>query len=400
MSHDARHETTNAPAVDFGKLMGPALVAALVGLGGCALAFVQNRELFFQSWLYGFMFWVCLTLGCFGLTVLHHTVKGSWGLSVLRLYEAGGGPTMILVMGALFAPIVLGLHSLYHWTHKEEVAKDIILQHKVGYLNEPFFIARAVAYFLVFALISYVLRSSSLRQDRTLDPGEAARRTTLSAPTLVFFVVFVTFAVTDWVMSLDPHWFSTIFGGWFVVGMGLAALAFGTLIVASNAGAKPYVEIVSPKLTRDLGNLMFAFTMLWAYFTLSQFLITWSGNLPEFTTYYYRRGTQAGTEWWNYLGAFNVVCQWLIPFLLLLSPRVKRTTSILWKVALWILVMRAFDLYWNIIPFFGRGFSWTDVAAFVGIGGVWLAVFASQVKNHALLPAHDTRLQEDLAHEH
>lgn len=393
-------QSHDAPSVDFKKLVAPGVVLAVAGLGALGFALTQNRELFFQSYMFGYVFWVCLTLGCFGLTLLHHTVKGTWGLSVLRLYEAGGGPTMLTLFAALIVPIVLGMHDLYHWTHKEAVQADLVLQHKAGYLSEPFWIARVAAFFLICILVASVLRSSSLRQDRTHDPAEQSKRTNLSAPMIVVFVVGVTFLITDLVMSLDPHWFSTIYGIWFVVGQGLAALALGTFIICRFAKAKPYVDVVSPALTRDLGNMMFAFTMLWAYFTLSQFLITWSGNLPEFTTYYYNRGTKPGTEAWNYLGAFNVICQFFLPWTLLLSPRIKRTLPWLMAVAAWIFLMRVSDLYWNVIPYFGRSFHWADLAAFVGLGGVWLAVFGTMASRAALLPAHDTRLQEALHHEH
>lgn len=374
------------------NLVAAGAICAVAGLGALALAFSQGRTVALQSYHFGFIFWICMTLGCFGLTLLHHAVRGSWGLSILRLMEAGGSGMSFLAMAVLFLPIVFGAGDLYVWADPAAVRADEVLQHKSGYLNLGFFALRAAVYFIIWALIAYLLRRSTLRQDRTGDLAEQQYRTNLGTPAIVFFVLSVTFAVTDWVMSLDPRWSSTIYGFWFVIGQALMALAFGTIVVTLSARRRPYSEIVSPQLTRDLGNMMFTCTMVWAYFTLSQFLITWSGNLPEFITYYVRRRTAE----WNYLGAFNVIAQFFIPWTLLLAPKVKARPGLLAAVAIWLLAMRLPDLLWNVVPFYGRAVAWSDFAALVGIGGVWLIVFGLQLRRAPLLPVYDRRLQEAL----
>jgi len=210
---------------------------------------------------------------------------------------------------------------------------------------------------------------------------------------VVFFIV-VTFGFTDWVMSLS-EWYSTIYGVWFAVTGGQAAMALATYIVCRLADRKPYSEVITPALTKDFGNLLFMFTMLWAYISLSQFLIIWSGNLPEEVTFYYNR-FRGGMV---FIGAFLILGQFFLPFLLLLSGKSKRFPVLLRKIALWILFVRFVDMFWQVTPFFRRGLSVADLpsyaldlAAVAGIGGIWLALFFASLRKHALLPAHDTRL--------
>lgn len=390
-SMDTMHEThAEARSANLSRVTGPGALLAVIGFAILIFTFTQNQEQGFQSYLYGWISWLVLTLGCLGVTILHHTIRGSWGLSSLRLFEAGGGPVMIATMAVGFVPVALGAHSLYHWTHADAVKNDPILQHKAPYLNMDRWLIFAAAYFLIWLAYSYFMRKSALIQDRTGEIGEQHKRTNFGAIGLVIFVLTITLASTDWLMSLDPHWFSTIYGVWLLGGMALMAIAFATFIVCFNAERAPYNRIVTPMLTRDLGNLLLAFTMFWAYTSLSQFIITWSGNLPEFTSYYLNR--QDG--YWNILGGINVGLQFFLPFLLLLSPRVKATPRLLMMVAAWIFVMRFSDLAWNIIPFFDRGIMVSDIAALLGFGGLWLAIFGAQVRTAPLLPAHDRRLEE------
>ncbi len=388
--HNKYHNETKLHTVK-----GPALVAAVVGLAACGYSYTLDDKIMLGSYLYALMVWVSLTLGCFGITLLHHVAKGKWGLSLLRIVEAGGGYLNLLAMGALFTPILMNLPTLYKWAIPEVVAHDPVIQHKAIYLNVPFFIGRTVFFFLAWALAAFVLRQSSVRQDTTKDEAETAKRTNIATPMLVFFVLSITSAITDWVMSLDPHWFSTMYGVWFLIGCGLMTMSFCTFILCANKDRAPYKSFVNPDLTKDLGNFMFMFTMLWGYTSLSQYLIIWSGNLPEFISYYVTRRE----GFWNVLGAFNIFSQFFFPFILLLAPRTKAVTSLLIKVAAWIFIIRMSDLYWNIIPDVRTtGFHWTDIAALVGVGGVWFFVFGTEISKAPLTPQYDDRLNEVAHH--
>jgi hypothetical protein len=370
------------------------IAAAIASLGGLLVA---GKTQFFQSYHFAYMVWVCLTLGTFGLTLLHHTVRGIWSLPVLRFAEAGAATLPLMLL--LFVPIVIGLSDIYPWARAEVVLANEHLQHKTLYLNVPFFLVRAAVYFAVWIGLASILRRWSLQQDQTQDETLAQKRTNLSAPGLVLFVLTVTFAMFDWSMSLEPLWQSAIYGAWFIVGQGLSALAFLTVVLLLAARHKPFADVLTPKLMRDLGNMTFAFVILWAYTSISQYLIIWSANLPEEIVYYVKRN-QGG---WQYLSAGLIVLQFFLPFLILLSSRVKRYSSLLLRVMLFILVMRVVDLFWIITPAFGRQtlqVHWLDVTLLATIGGFWLAWFARQVRAAPLLARHDTRLQEAWQYEY
>lgn len=370
------------------------IVALLVSAAGFALA---GKTQFFRSYHYAYIVWMCLTLGTFGLTLLHHTVRGSWGLPILRFLEAGAATLPLMLV--LFLPVLAGLSELYPWARPEVVQANEHLQHKTGYLNVPFFVVRSAVYFAVWIVLATVLRRSSLKQDETGDATLLQQRMNIGAPGLVLFVLTVTFAMIDWVMSLEPLWQSSIYGAWFIVGQGLSAFAFSTTVLLIVARHKPFADVVNPKLTRDLGNLTFAFVILWAYTSVSQFLIMWSANLPEEIVYYLKRN-QGG---WQYISATLILLQFFLPFLLLLSSRVKRYSGLLLKVMVFILVMRVVDLFWIVQPAFGLKsprVHWLDVTLLAGIGGLWLWWFARQVCAAPLLPRHDPRLQEAWLYEH
>jgi len=373
-----------------GALMVPGFLIGILGLAACGYAYTTNPETVLQSYLFGFIFWITVTLGMFGLTLLIHSIRGSWGMSVIRLYEAGGGPASFVTMAILFIPLAIGMSSLYaNWIDPVPGAH---FNHT--WLTQSGFLIRTAIYFLFWILISAILYRSARTQDRTQDPSEAIKRTNLSSPMIVAFVVSVTLCMTDWVMSLAAPWTSTIFGVWFVVSGGLAGLCFGAAVVMGNAKKEPYAGIVTPNLVKDLGNLIMAFTMLWAYMTLSQYIIIYSGNLPELVSYYINR--QNGG--FNALGGLVVVFSFFVPFVILLAPRTKRLPRLLFMVACWLLLMRVLDIYWNVIPAFpNRGGSvtpeWTDFAALFGIGGIWLGVFSLQVRRSLLLPQYDERLE-------
>jgi hypothetical protein len=384
-------KTDDQTTAAIGRLQRSGAAIGVVGIILTVLGALTDRHAFFQAYLFAYVVWVGLTLGCFAAMMFHYTVRGVWGLPIIRVLEAGA--RMLPLMALLLVPILaFGMQDLYPWA-RPEAAQDLTIVQKRGYLNVPFFAIRSMAYFAVWILLAQLLTRWSVEQDRTGDPALAQKRTNLSAPGLVIYVLTLTLASTDWVMSLYPHWYSTIFGLQFVVGQGLMALAFATAIVTLAAGSVPFTGIVIPKLTRDLGNMLLTFVILWGYVALSQFLLIWSANLPEEIAYYLAR-MRGG--WWS-VGLVVVFGQFFVPFLLLLSSRTKRVAGLLALVAGWILAMRVLDLYWVVVPGYHRvGFHWLDAAAFLGMGGLWLAVYAWQLKRYPLLPAFDPRLQETL----
>ena len=397
-------EVTTTEKVHFGKLGSAGLlVGVLLALASLGVMFGGDKELgknMVMSWTWAWGVFIALTLGCFGITLLHHVVRGSWGQAVLRLVEAGGGALAFFTMALLFVPIALNFGIPYsHWYPRP--MDDPYMVTKALWLNPTMFGLRFALYFLIWIGLAWGLRKSSLRQDASFDLREQQLRTNWSSAGLVIFVITITLAATDWFMSMDPHWFSTIYGPLFMIVAANMALGLMTLIVAVNAKKSPYRDVISYNLTRDLGNLCFMFTMLWIYFSLSQFLIIWSGNLPEFTSFYYKR--QYESQFLLFLGAANVVFGWFVPWMALLAPRTKRTLSILAWVAGGIVFMRLIDLYWTVMPFMRGGQvlpMWTDLLALIAIGGFWVWAFGKTTSQAPLLPAHDTRLQEALHHEH
>ncbi len=385
---DGKSEQANLGVYGKAGLLTTLVGAVLMGIG-----WGMGKEVFAQAYLFAYICFASLVLGCLGVTLLHHTVRGSWGLSVLRLFEAGGGPNMIAAMAVLFVPIGLNMDVLYHhWMHPETPWKHWF---KTWYLSQPRFLIAAAVYFVIWYFLAARLRASSLREDTNHDLRERQKRTDMSAVGLVVYMLTATMAVTDWVMSLDPHWFSAIMGAWFAVGSALMAIAMGTIIVCSQRNKEPYKSIISHSLTKDLGNMLFAFTMLWAYMTVSQWIILWSGNLPEFISFYLARHEN---KWLLMLGAFNVVFQFFVPWMLLLSPRLKRNPVQLMWVAVLALVMRFFDLFYNVMPFMRTSIHWLDFAAIFFLGSVWFWIFGTQTTKGSLYAEHDQRLKEAKPH--
>jgi hypothetical protein len=370
-----------------------ALIIGVAGLALCALpAFISAglREQFFRSYLLSFVFWIGITLGCFAILMVQHMSGGAWGLVIRRVLESATRTFPLFAL--LFIPIILGLHSLYIWARPEEVAASEALKHKSAYLNVTFFIVRAVFYFVVWFGVSRALNKWSLEQDKTGERALTSKMQNLCGPGLLLYGLTVTFASIDWVMSLQPEWFSTIFGILFMGGQGLSAMAFVIAVLVLLASRKPMSDVIQPGHLHDLGKLMLAFLMLWAYFAFSQFLIIWSGNLPEEIPWYVRRLQSS----WKYVGLALVLIHFALPFVLLLSRDLKRSSRRLVIVASIIIIMRFVDLIWMIVPEVrGGGFAvhWMDVAMLFGLGGIWLSVFLRQLGNRPLLPVRDPYIE-------
>jgi hypothetical protein len=299
-------------------------------------------------------------------------------------------------MVLFFVPLLFGLRELYSWASPQAVAQDELLRHKSPKLNVPFFAVRLAAYFLAWLLPAYLLNRWSHQQDLTPEAGAQRplrrRLILLSGFGLVLYGFTMTFAAIDWVMSLEPHWYSSIYGILAVVGQLLGALAFVVAVTAWLAAYAPLSEVLSPTHVHDLGNVMLVSVLFWAYITFSQWLIIWSGNLPEEVIWYVHR-TEGG---WQWVALALVLFQFAVPFGFLLSSDLKRHARRLAAVAAVILFMHLVDVFWTVMPAFyrdGLSLHWLDLTALIGIGGWWMAFFVWQLKRRPLLPRHDPELQ-------
>lgn len=354
----------------------------------CAAGAVSNPPEFFHAYLTAYLFWIGIALGCLAILMLHHLVSGRWGFVIQRVLESGS--RTLPLMALLFVPLLFGLRELFLWARPEAVAAQEILRHRQPYLNTPFFLVRLIVYFGVWIGLATLLSRWSLEQDRTASPDLTRRLQRLSGPGLVLYGLTVTFAAFDWVMTLGPQWHSTIFGAVFIVGQGLAALCFVVVVASLLTDRGPLAGVMSPKQFHDLGNLILAFVMLWAYMAFSQYLIIWSGNLPDEIPWYISR--MAGG--WMWLSMFLIAFHFAVPFLLLLSRTTKRRAGLLLGVAATLLVMRLVDLFYIVVPTLhptALSIHWMHLVAPIGIGGVWVWAFLGQLRGKPLLPLHDPR---------
>jgi hypothetical protein len=383
---------------EFEPMQRRAFVVGVLALALSVLGFLLNRAAFFQAYLVGYLFWTGLAVGCLGLLMLHHLVGGRWGFAIQRLLEAG--VRTLPLMALLSLPLLAGLQDLYVWARPDVVAADALIQHKQRYLNGPAYFGRTVVYFLVWIGLGTILTMLSARQDQGIDTGRLTRRLQVwSGPGLVAYGLAVTFAAVDWAMSLEPHWYSSIYGVVFLVGQALLALAFVTRVAICLSNRPPMQAVLGAGQLHDLGNLLLAFVMFWAYIAFSQYLIIWSGNLPEENHWYLHR-MHGG---WGVMAVCLIVFHFVVPFLLLLSRTTKRRAQILGSVAVGILIMRFLDLFWLVAPaLHSEGFHlhWLDLVLPIGLGGLWLATFLACLKRRPLLAERDPRFAglADAAH--
>jgi hypothetical protein len=374
------------------RVQGGALVVGGLGIIGCVVGLFAARAQFFQAYIVSYLFFLGLGLGSMAILMIQYITGGAWGAVIRRLLESATRTLPLLAV--LFLPIALGLTDLYEWARPEHVAHDPILQHKSLYLNVPFFLGRAVFYFTAWIGTAYFLNRWSLEQDAGADPRLTRRLEMLSRGGLLLYALTMTFAAMDWGMSLEPHWFSTIYGVMFMGGQGLSTFAFMIPMAALIAERPPFSRIISPEQFHDLGKLMLAFVMLWAYFALSQYLIIWSANLPEEIPFYLAR-TKGGWEW---VALVLVLVHFVMPFLVLLSRDIKRHARAVAVVALVLVAARFVDLFWLLRPAVApEGFAihWLDPAAAAAIGGVWMWFFVSQLQTRPVLPLNDPAIPRD-----
>ncbi len=370
-----------------------ALIAGIIGLALSAFGLLFNAERFFYSYLTAAVFWITIAVGALFFVMLHHLVSARWSVVVRRLTE--NLMAVLPVAMVLFIPVLFGIHALYHWSHPEAVAQDAALQHKSAYLNTPFFIVRTTVYGGIWILFAWRLLKVSTDQDARHTESITSRMKRLSAPGMVLFAFTLSFAGFDWLMSLDAHWYSTIFGVYVFSGSLLAILAAVTLVALYLRDHGILTETITVEHYHDLGKLMFGFTIFWAYIAFSQFMLIWYGNIPEETLWYKHRWDEPG---WQVISVILLVGHFIVPFLALITRAAKRNLRVLRATAIWLLVIHFLDLYWIVLPSYNHGLhiSWMDLTTLAGVGGIFLWYFWRQMTARPVIPVNDPRLEESV----
>ena len=364
------------------------LGVGLLGLAGCALGWIFAPGDFFLAYLFGHFFFLGLSLGSLALLMIHHLTGGYWGYSVRRFFESAVGNLPLLML--LFVPVFCGLPELYPWKNSAIVAADKVLRDKQFYLNTPGYILRAVIVFAIWIFMAHFLLKWSAEQDTTVSVQPTIRMRKLSGPGLVIYPVTMTFAAVDWLMSMEKDWFSTMYAVLICIGQILSALAFVILLLCGAARSKQLEAVTGKDTFHKMGNLLLAFTMLWAYLAFGQLLIVWSGNLPHEISWYLHRVADG----WRWVAIFIALFHFFVPFFLLLMRPVKRHRRVLEKVVVCILAAHIVAVWWTIAPSMHPGhvyFNWEALAAFCGIGGIWSAAFLRNLERKPVVPLNDPR---------
>ena len=364
------------------------LVGAVFGAITLVGLFV-DRAAFFRAYLVAYVDVLGIALGSLGLMLLHHMTRGAWGLMIRRILEASSRTLPWLAL--LFLPVLAGLPFLYPWAQPGAAERDPVLQHQSAWMNRGLFTGRAVLYFAVWIGFMAVVNRLSRKQDETGDAALERRMQLFAGPGVIAYILAMSFASFDWVMSVNPHWTSTIFGLYLVAGQAVSGLSFTLLAALYLKERPPMSDALQPRHFHDYGKLLLAFVMLWAYFAISQFLIIWSGDLPEEISFYRVRLAPG----WKLVALGIVLLHFALPFVLLLSRQLKRDPKPLAWIALLLLVMRWVDLFWNVAPAFrpeGIGIHWLDVTAPIALCGLFVFLFARELGARALLPVNDAGL--------
>ncbi|MBK6848193.1 MAG: quinol:cytochrome C oxidoreductase [Proteobacteria bacterium] len=348
------------------------------------------------SYLVAMLYWLSIALGALFFVIVQFATKAGWSVVVRRLAEHA--MITLPLLGLLFVPIVGGMHELFHWSHPEAMQHDALLASKAPYLNVPFFSARALLYFVTWTALAWLFYRRSVRQDLDGAPQATERLQRLSGPAIILFALTVTFAAFDWLMSLDPHWYSTMFGVYYFAGCVVAIFAFLALVGLLLRRARVLADVITVEHYHDLGKLLFGFTVFWTYIAFSQFMLIWYGNLPEETIWYARRLIGS----WGQVTLVLALGHFVVPFFYLMTRATKRRGATLLPAALWLLTVHYLDLYWLVMPILhpeGARPCLLDLTAFLGVGGCFVALFGRQLRRHALVPMRDPRLAESLAFE-
>jgi len=413
MAHSTEHKNVS-PTVN--ELVGPQLTALAskapiaIGIGGLLTlaGLVLSKETFFQSYLFAFMFWFGITLGSTAWLMGHNVTGGGWGFLLRRQLEAATRNWPIVL--AMWFPLLVAVYfsslnghaGLYEWADQHVLHTDHVLNKKVGYLGMIPFLVRQVLYFAIWFGMAHLLNKWSKQEDQSDDPYIRHRSSMWSALGLLVYVLTLTFATIDWVMTIEPHWFSSLWGPIFLVGQAQSTLCVMIILTRYVAGHTNIVKNVEGRYFRDVGNFMMAFTLLWAYTNYSQFMIQYSGNIAEEAEWFVHRTTYG----WQYYGAVNIITHFVAPFLLLLMSMNKVNMNNLVKLAAFLIVARHIDLFFYVVPTFrttpvtglpGGEFPFAflaDIGLPILLGGIWIFGWANQMKkaNAPIVPVYDTRL--------
>ena len=379
--------------LDRGRVVPVALGIGLLGLVASGAGWTVDAPRFYHAWLAAFLFWLSLALAGLFFTMLHYLTASRWSVVIRRVSESM--MSLIPWFALAFVPILLGTHDLFEWSHPETVAADHLLKWKAGYLNVPFFVVRAVVYFAIWAVVVYLLRKKSLAQDARPQVDHVAGLRKVSAAGMLLFAVTVTFASFDWIMSLAPHWYSTIFGVYYFGGMflaGVSAIALFCMFLRRNGILQ---ESVTVEHYHDLGKLMFAIVIFWAYIGFSQYFLIWYGNIPEETIWFQARW-EGGWKGFSLVLLFG---HFIIPFVYLIFQGVKRRVLLLGLGAALLVVMHWVDMYWLVYPPYfalGPSLGWIDIAPVVGLGGLFFAGFWRSFSSHPTVPVGDPWLEKSI----
>jgi hypothetical protein len=376
------------------KWRTPALVIGIIGVLLSALGASLDVNQFLRSYLYAFVFMASLSLGSLVILMIQYLTGGGWGLVIRRVAEAAAR-VMPLVLIA-FIPIVFGLRHLYSWTDPQLMASDHVMHAKAGYLNMPFFVGRSAFYLIAWIIIAFFMTRWSAMQEETVEYSRTLALRKISAFGLVFMALTLSFASVDWLMSLQPKWYSTMFGISYMVGNVLSGFAFVIIIATCLATSEPLSRFIEPIYFRDLGNLLFAAIMFWAYVTFSEFLLIWYANLREEVPWHLTR-MRGG---WGVITLMLVVLHFFLPWFILLMRSAKDHGQRLRLVAILILLMRVVYYYWIVMPTYHEQLriSWMDIATVAGLTGIWMFFFVSQLRKLPLLPMYETQVREALVH--
>lgn len=370
----------------------PIAIATAAGVILSVLALVINPTQFFQSYLAAFLYVFGLSFGCLAFLMIHYLAGGRWGAAIGDILRAS--TALFWVVAVMFIPVIIAVPQLYHWSDLAAMAQDPKFAHKAIWMSLPVWSARAVLYFAIFILLAFFLDRWFAKWDRTGDPETRRSLRNLSAIGMVLIVMAGSFAMFDWVMSLQPNWSSTVYGAMVIVGHGLAAWAFSIFLLTRLRDRWPVNEMVSTRQWMDLGSLLLANVIMWAYLSFSQFMLIWIGNLSEEIPWYLVRMSNG----WEIVGFFVIIAQFAIPFLALVLRGVRRSPVALGWVTLLLFVSRIIEDIYLVQPQFppvALAQHWPDVALVLGLGGIWLTLFVRQlrarmvaVRPYAAFPEH------------